>query len=143
MTREIAQQIARLLNERNKLQNVYTVEKILENKNNYPYILNSEGILVGAVEIKCVQWYQYELLHLTVSETFEGKDYARVLIDMAEERAKDNNARIIQCTISSENKRSKKMFSKNGYKNVSTFHNEITGNNVEVWQKIVCPAKSE
>jgi len=58
------------------------------------------------------------------------------------EKAKNGGARIIQCTIREDNERSKGLFSKNGYKQVLTFYNPASRNNVEVWQKIVSSIRS-
>ena len=142
MNKKHAKQLAELLNERNELVVNYDANKILTDEEKYEYICQKNKV-IACVEIKKVQWYQWELRHLTVSESHEGQGFAKKLLKLAEKRAIDGRARIIQCTIRENNKGSKGLFQRNQYIHVSTFSNEVNGNNVEVWQKIVCPAKSE
>ena len=139
MYKKHAKQIADLLNQRNQLTDKYYADKILELANNYEYLTDENDNIIAAVQIKKVQWYQWELCHLTVSPAHEGKEYAKRLIKEAEKKAIKGRARIIQCTIRENNEPSQRLFSKNGYKNVSTFFNPDSENNVGVWQKILSP----
>ena len=87
-----------------------------------------------------MQWYQAEILHLTVHQDHEGKGYAKQLLANALDRAKAQRARVAQCTIREDNNRSAKLFAEFGFAQVGRFRNEMSGNNVGVWQKIIAPA---
>lgn len=132
-----AKQIADLLNERNKLVVRYDTNRVIKLSANFEYLLDKTDNVIGAIEIKKVQWYQWELCHLTVDIRFEGKGYGGKLIKKAEAKAKKEGALIIQCTIREDNERSKNLFSKNGYKHKSTFYYPMSGHNVTVWQKVI------
>jgi N-acetylglutamate synthase-like GNAT family acetyltransferase len=143
MERDHAQQIAELLNARNQLVIRYDAERVLHSANNYLYELNDAGEVVACVELKRVQWYQFEIDHLTVSKSVEGHGYARTLVERAEDRARAEGVRVLQCTIRANNRRSQKLFQKNGFDQVSTFYYPTSGNNVGVWQKILSKAKND
>ncbi len=136
MDKNTAASIAKLLNERNQLTQQYTAEDILKNAENYIYEQEGE-ILVACVEVKKVQWYQSEILHLSVNENYEGQGYGRQLIAKAEEKSIEDGAKILQCTIRTDNKGSEHVFSISDYKQVACFHNPASGNDVGVWQKVV------
>ncbi|WP_162126039.1 GNAT family N-acetyltransferase [Flavobacterium phycosphaerae] len=97
MTTKIANQIAELLNNRNQLTVQYTEEKALANKDNYVYILDFEKVIACA-ESKKVQWYQWEVSHVSVAKDFEGKGFGNKILLDAERKARAGNARILQCT---------------------------------------------
>ena len=137
MKKKHAAQISDLINKRNQLPVKYDANKVLKSENDYKYHLDKNDNVIAAVEIKKVQWYQWELCHLTVCERHEGKGYGKKLIKHAEQKAKKRGSRLIQCTIREDNDRSKSLFLKNGYKHVSTFFNAETGNDVGVWQKVM------
>ncbi|MBL8377738.1 MAG: GNAT family N-acetyltransferase [Burkholderiales bacterium] len=139
MKRKTAEEIAALLNARNQLTKKYDGDAVMKDSGNYVYRI-LEGHVIGCVEVKLVQWYQAELLHLTVDPDFEGKGYARQLLASALDRAKAQRARVAQCTIRQDNDRSAKLFGDFGFTQVGRFRNEISGNNVIVWQKILTPA---
>ena len=137
MDKKQANMIADLLNRRNKLDGEYYEEKVLKYAKNYECIVDKNDNLIAAVEIVSVQWYQWELRHLSVHESYIRKGHGTELIKKAEKKAEKGRARIIQCTIREDNERSKSLFEKNGYEHVSTFHNDRTRKNVGVWQKIL------
>lgn len=66
MTHEVAQQIADFLNSQNELTRDYTPEMILEVQQRYIVRLDEKERekVLGAVEVKRVQWYQCEIDHL-------------------------------------------------------------------------------
>jgi N-acetylglutamate synthase-like GNAT family acetyltransferase len=66
-----ATEIAQLLNSRNQLEIPYTGQKVLEHASDYVFDLDDQ-VVVACVEIKRVQWYQWEICHLSVAETHEG-----------------------------------------------------------------------
>lgn len=139
MKKEYAQNIADLLNRRNKLDGEYSADRILESSNDYEFQLDESGYVISAVKIKKVtNWYQWELSHLSVHESHLEKGYGKKMIMKAEQKAEEGGARIIQCTIREDNEPSKHIFHKTGYQQVSAFYNRRTGNNVGVWQKILC-----
>lgn len=136
MTQEIAQQIASLINERNQLSKLYTAKMILEHKENYVYF-EKDGELIACAESKKVQWYQWEICHVSVAKKFERKGKGTEILLLAENKAKKGNARILQSTIRSNNENSIGLFLKNNYKQVNEFSNQTTGNIVNVYQKAV------
>lgn len=136
MTIETARSIAELLNERNNLMTVYNYDLILQNANNYRYIL-LENELVAVAEIKKVQWYQFEIKHVSVKKEFEGKGFGSKIIKVAEEEAINKNGKIIQCTIRVDNTASINLFERNGYLLVNKFYNNESKNQVNIYQKII------
>ena len=94
-----ADQIAALLNERNELTIQYTGARVLEHADNYICRHSGSGDVIACVELKTVQWYQTEILHLTVAKSQERKGHGKALLCEAERNARTNGARILQGTI--------------------------------------------
>ena len=136
MTEAEAKQIAELLNERNQLARRYTGRDVLENAGNYEHELR-DGRVAGCVERKKVQWYQWEIRHLSVLPEYEGKGVASIVYDRAEKAARTNGATVLQCTIREENARSETFFQRHGFVKAGRFLYQVTGNAVGVWQKIL------
>src|SRR2546423_832282 len=136
MKPEHAKQIADLLNSRNQLVRDYDANMILDREDDFIYELKDDAV-IACIEAKKVQWYQWEVCHLTVAPKNEGQGLGSLMIRKAEERAKKGGARIIQCTIRVGNAESERAFERNGYRRVSEFYYPNSGNNVAVWQKIV------
>jgi ribosomal protein S18 acetylase RimI-like enzyme len=139
MEQQQAQQIAEILNSRNQLDTPYTAQMVLQHADDYLFDLD-EGAVVACVEVKKVQWYQWEICHLSVAETHERHGRGKTLVRRAEEKAKAGHARIIQCTIRVGNEPSERAFRRSGYREACCFYNSRTGNYVAVWQKVLCPA---
>lgn len=139
MTNAEATQIAALLNARNQLTVPYDATRVLESADQYLFRAVGDRI-VATLELKNVQWYQGELCHLTVDSAFEGKGHAQNLCAEVERRAAARGFRILQCTIREGNRDSEDFFTKAGFKAVSRFHNQMSGNNVSVWHKVLAPA---
>jgi ribosomal protein S18 acetylase RimI-like enzyme len=137
MTPKQAEQVAQLLNSRNQLQVDYTAEKVSQHADNYLFEVRNE-VVVACVEVKRVQWYQWEVCHLSVSENHERQGLGKLLIRRAEEKAKHGAARIVQCTIRVGNEASEQAFRRSGYREVCCFLNVATNNHVAVWQKVLC-----
>ena len=125
-----------MLNTRNQLQVGYTTEKVLQNADNHLFELRDE-VVVACVEVKKVQWYQWEICHLSVSEKHERQGLGKLLIRRAEEKAKLGAARIVQCTIRVGNEASEQAFRRSGYREACRFFNAPTDNHVAVWQKVL------
>jgi ribosomal protein S18 acetylase RimI-like enzyme len=136
MKTEYAQQIAELLNSQNKLARNYVTEMILDRADDFIYELKNDAV-AACIEAKKVQWYQWEVCHLTVAPKNRKQGLGSLMIQKAEERAKNGGARVIQCTIRVGNEDSERAFERTGYKQVSEFYYSETGNNVAVWQKVV------
>ena len=115
LTNEHAEQISALLNERNELTRQYTRELILEHADNYFCRYSDKDEVVACVEVKKVQWYQTEILHLTVAATQVRKGHAKALLCEAEKVACANGARILQCTIRINNSSSRMLFENAGF----------------------------
>ena len=140
MTKEEAIKIADLLNERNQLVIKYDKERVLDTASNYVYIKENDEVIACA-EYKKVKWYQSEISHISVSKLYEGKGYGRKILLKAEKKAKDERAKIIQCTIRVDNEKSLGLFKSNGYEVVNKFFYEKSGNWVFVLQKNVIHKK--
>ncbi len=136
MTRNIAQQIADLLNSRNELVVKYSADKVLEKKSNYVYI-ESENEVIACAESKKVQWYQSEISHVSVLEKVEGTGKGNQILKLAEKKGKDDGAKLLQCTIRTSNESSIRLFSRNGYLIVNRFFYPDSGNWVYVLQKSI------
>lgn len=134
---EHAEAIAKLLNERNQLTVKYTAERVMEEADDYRYTAADSGEVIACVQVKRVQWYQFEVCHLTVAEGNERKGLAKALLYDVERFARSRNARVLQCTIREGNEPSRKLFEGFGFRRVGTFFNERSANNVEVFQKIL------
>lgn len=135
-----AEQIAALLNERNQLTVPSTAQSVLAHIENYIYRTSLAGDVLACVEVKKVQWYQAEVLHLTVRVGQEGKGHAKALLAEAERSAAARKARLLQCTIREGNAPSTNLFLSVGFVKVGSFHNHVSGNNVLVLQKILTSA---
>ena len=138
MTTTHAAQIADLINERNQLVKRYTLSDILARSADFEYDIIDNRI-VACVEVRKVQWYQWEVCHLSVQPDLEGRGLGAQMVRRAEDRAVKDGAKVIQCTIRADNTPSMRVFAKQGFKQVSAFYYNATGNNVTVWQKVVSP----
>lgn len=136
-----AQQIAALLNERNQLTIQYSAQRVRDHEENYLYRLSETNDVAACVEVKKVQWYQTEVLHLTVAESEERKGHAKALLCEAERVSRASGARLLQCTIREGNKKSRSLFEGFGFIHVSTFNNPSSGNNVGIFQKVLSSAR--
>lgn len=136
-----AKQIAELLNSRNELTVNYTQERVLGQATNYLCRHSGEGDVIACVEVKKVQWYQTEILHLTVAAAHERKGHAKALLCEAERLARTNGARILQCTIRIGNLGSQGLFEGFGFIHIGTFSNQRSGNNVGIYQKVLSSAR--
>ena len=137
LTKAYAVQIAALLNSRNQLTVKYTGEQILEHANNYIYHVSESNKVVSCLEVKKVQWYQTEVLHLTVAASETRKGHAKTLLREAELISLKNGTRLLQCTIREDNTESRSLFESLGFSQVNTFNNPCSGNNVAVFQKVL------
>jgi N-acetylglutamate synthase-like GNAT family acetyltransferase len=135
-----ARQIAELLNSRNQLTRNYTEAMILDSAQNYLFQKINDTV-VACVELKKIQWYQSEICHLTVHKEHEGQGYGRELIKQATEAAIKQGSRILQCTIRTGNDGSERAFLAAGFMKTCSFHNERSGNNVNVYQKSIVVAR--
>lgn len=136
MTEQQAKEIADLLNGRNELSVEYTPQDVLRDAANYIFEV-LDGTVIASIEVKAVQWYQWEICHLSVSEHHEGQGFGKLLIRRAEEKARNGNARIVQCTIRVGNEASERAFRRRGYRETCSFFNGRTHNYVAVWQKVL------
>jgi N-acetylglutamate synthase-like GNAT family acetyltransferase len=136
MREEEAQQVADLLNSQNKLQIQYDANRVLESAKNYITLMSGQKVL-ACVELKRVQWYQYEIDHLSVLPSERGKGLAQQLLTKCEQKAKSMGGHVLQCTIREGNVASTSLFKKNGFSKSSQFYNHRTNNSVNVWQKAI------
>lgn len=142
MDRSQAEQIAALLNTQNQLTVHYDADRVLEFQANYLVRLDSAENVIACAELKKVQWYQFELLHVTVSHAHHRQGLARSLISEAQDRAIEGGARILQSTIRSGNTASQELFKSSGFELVSTFYNARSKNIIGVWQRVLSEAPS-
>lgn len=135
-----AKQIATLLNERNQLTVRSTSRSVLDHSEDYIYRTSQTGNILGCVEVKRVQWYQAEILHLTVRTDEEGNGHAKAMLAEADLAARKFNARLLQCTIREDNTASISLFLSCGFIQVSRFYNKVSGNNILILQKVLASA---
>lgn len=138
MTRAQAEEIATLINRRNQLPLDYTSDDILRKAPNYEYEIR-DSKLIACVERKKVQWYQWEIRHLSVHEDWEGQGVGYAVYSRAETSAHAGGACLLQCTIRDGNDDSERFFQRQGFRRVGGFANASTGNAVGVWQKVLRP----
>jgi len=136
MSKEIATQIAHLLNIQNKLMVPYDAAKVLKHADRYIVKLDDQKVL-GCVEVKKVQWYQCEIDHLSVHPEAKRGGLGTALLAEAETKAKQSGVRIMQCTIRVGNEESEGLFKKSGYKATITFTNQENEHQVAVYQKVL------
>jgi ribosomal protein S18 acetylase RimI-like enzyme len=136
MRQEEAQQVADLLNSQNQLSIKFTANDVLRSTKNYVTLTSGQKVL-ACVELKRVQWYQYEIIHLSVLPSERGKGLAQQLLTKCEEKAKEMGGHVLQCTIREGNIPSIALFKKNGFTKVNQFYNHRTNNSVNVWQKAI------
>lgn len=141
MTQQQAKQIVVLLNERNQLVKKYTAADIIKHKMNFVF-LEIDNQLAACAECKKVQWYQWEISHVSVTKGHEGKGLGSRILRLAEQKAINGAARILQCTIRSNNERSQRLFLNKGYTKTSSFYYPLSGNWVNVYQKTVSVLES-
>jgi N-acetylglutamate synthase-like GNAT family acetyltransferase len=134
-----ASQIATLLNEQNQLTVQYDSERVLKHASDYLFRLDDAGRVIACAELRRVQWYQFELLHVTVADHHKKKGLARGLIAEAQSIAEQSGARILQSTIRDGNEASEKLFAGSGFNSACVFYNERSGNLIRVWQKVLVP----
>ena len=132
-----AEAIALLLNTRNELTVQYDRAKVIADADDYLCRLSDDGELIACVQVKKVQWYQCEVLHLTVARSYERKGHAKDLLADAEALGRRRNARLLQCTIRADNAASQALFRRCSYRCVNAFLNEVSGNTIQVWQKVL------
>lgn len=140
MNLAVAKQIADLLNSENQLVVAYTEKKVMENGEKYLYELGESNEVLSCIECKRVQWYQYEVCHLTVNPMHRGNGHGRSILNKAIEHAKENGGRIVQCTIRENNAESSGLFESAGFHKSSVFFYPNSGNNVCVWQRVISAA---
>jgi ribosomal protein S18 acetylase RimI-like enzyme len=99
--------------------------------------LSNDGRVLGAVEVKKVQWYQCEIDHLSVDPSAKRAGIGTLLVEEAEARGRQLGARVAQCTIRVGNIGSEGLFKKCGYTATVTFANVSNGNQVTVYQKLL------
>ncbi len=117
-----AGQIAVLLNKQNKLDGEYDADLVLSSADQYLFETDeATGDIRAAVEVKRVQWYQHEVLHLSVSPDHRREGLGKGLLIRAEDLAKQNHARILQCTIRADNSASCALFKSVGFRHTATF----------------------
>jgi len=142
MTEAEAEQIAMLINRRNRLPKNIESSDILREAHQYEYE-SRDGKVVACVERRKVQWYQWEVLHLSVDETWERRGFASLVYQRLEKAARSAGVRLLQCTIREGNKDSIGFFDKRGFSKVARFLNRQTGNAVGVWQKVLTEPDGE
>ena len=141
ITDEHADQIATLLNERNQLTVKYNRQRILEHAENFLCRISESAKVLACLEVKRVQWYQAEVLHLTVAVSEIRKGHAKALLCEAERVSRANGVCLLQCTIREGNAESRSLFEGFGFSHVNTFNNASSGNNVAVFQKVLSSAR--
>jgi len=133
-----ADQIAQLLNSNNELKSAYTSDQLLRYAHEYKFLQNEDtNDIMAVVQIKKVQWYQHEIVNLTVSPAYRGKNLAKQLLELAENQAINDGARILQAAFRENDQENIDLFKSAGFDQVSTFFNPQSNHNITVWQKVL------
>ena len=133
-----ADQIASLINERNHLTGQHDGDSVLGEAAEYEFE-ERDGVVVGCVQRRRVQWYQWEIRHLSVTDAWEGRGIAYAVYQRASAHAEREGARVLQCTIREDNEKSIAFFVRQGFAKAVVFKNAESGNLVGVWLKSVSP----
>jgi len=136
-----AAQIAALLNARNSLTVQYDVRRVMMHASQYR-LTQQDGLVVACVQLRPVQWYQWEVLHLSVHEQYVRRGLGAALLAKAIHEASASGVELLQCTIRAGNAESEKAFARAGFQKVNSFCNDRSGNVVGVWQCIVPPRRN-
>ena len=122
-------QIANLVNGNSQL--AFQLEEVDIDK--YAVVRNDDRV-IGCIKVEKLSWYQADLSHLVVDKEFRRNGLATELIGTACEKAKKLGARIVQCTIRTDNVPSCCLFQKSGFSSGARFTGP-SGKEVQVWQK--------
>ena len=133
-----ADQIAQLLNSNNELKSAYTSDQLLRYAHEYKFLQNENtNDVMAVVQIKKVQWYQHEIVNLTVSPVYREKKLAKQLLELAENQAINDGAHILQAAFRENDQENTDLFKSAGFDQVSTFFNPQSNHNITVWQKVL------
>ena len=136
MTQTEAKQIAALLNTRNQLTTAWSETKVLDQKDEFVFIAEADTVIACA-QSKKVSWYQWEICHVSIKEEYQRQGFASQILKLAEDKAISEGAKILQCTIRSNNGPSQNLFVSKGYIRTCAFYNVGSSNWVNVYQKSV------
>ena len=137
MTCKQAEQIANLINARNRLQTALMTEEVFKNQKHYLFRTSVVGDVIACVKLKKLSWYQCEVSHLAVAEPHTRQGYANSLLEQAVNFANDKGARLVQCTIRADNQAIRELLTSNGFTYVHHFKNRATGNMINVYKRIL------
>ena len=140
-----AEQIFKLLDRNDLGETKPTLEEIRENLYfiDYDKDEGDDRIIVACARAKQVQWYQWELCHLSVALEHESTGKAYKVARKAIQHAIDNGAKIIQCTISETNYKSWRLCERNGFKKATRFYNDKSKKNLLLYHRVVKEKISE
>jgi len=137
-----ADQIAQLLNSNNELKSAYTADQLLRYAHEYKFLQDEDSSdVIAVVQIKKVQWYQHEIVNLTVSPAHSEKNLAKQLLEIAENQAINDSARILQATVRENDQENINLLKSTDFKQVSNFFNPQSNHNITVWQKVLSPVQ--
>ena len=137
-----ADQIAQLLNSNNELKSAYTADQLLRYAHEYKFLQDEDSSdVIAVVQIKKVQWYQHEIVNLTVSPAHSEKNLAKQLLELAEKQAINDSARILQATVRENDQENINLLKTTDFKQVSNFFNPQSNHNITVWQKVLSPVQ--
>lgn len=111
------EQIAKLLNEHNKLTTSYTKYDIRNSGNTNYYPLVFGEVVLGAVGVQRINFLRSEIKHLVVNPAFRGRGFGKMLIEIA---LKKVDTPLSIASIRTTNERSMKLFSKAGFEKITT-----------------------
>ncbi len=130
-----AEQIAHLLNTQNRLTVNYDAQRVLGDADDYLIDFSENGQVACCAQLKHVQWYQAEVCHVTTHPDYARQGRGLRMIELAEQKAREQGARLLQSTIRVGNVESEGLFTKAGFARGTTFRNAASKNNVAVWAK--------
>ena len=143
MTRVIADQIADLLNTQNHLDQNVSGDFVLESAQDFLFECDGDGVLMGVIAIRHIQWYQAELFFGSTNPKKQTFGYSFRVFKRALEMIKIRGIPIIQATTRTDNLVAQKFLSKVGFNKTQSFYNLKTGSNVLVYQLCMVPSLEE
>lgn len=142
MNKNDAAEIAVLLNTQNELTRQYDAARVLGEQEQYRF-LREDNRLVACLQLRSVQWYQWEVLHLSVRQDCARRGLGTQLLQEAKAEATQAGIKLLQCTIRAGNGDSERLFERAGFRKVNAFHNARSDNEVGVWQYALVPPRTE
>lgn len=99
-------------------------------------VTRAQGIVIGCVKIKPVNWYQADLSHLAVHPEFRREGVATRLVETACQRAAQAKCRIVRATVRRDNQPARGLFRNLGFVPTLGFTG-LSGKPLDAWDRVL------